>query len=122
MSHEVKLKKLHKIQIITVLADSEDYKEFKKGMNEESVRIMKQNYHNAAQQIVNDPVITCGRTGSKASDNLFGWIKDQIQHSGKIAKQELGIAVIAICEAAGEGRYAEFNGGGNMFNKLFGDD
>jgi hypothetical protein len=119
MAHEVKLKKLHKIQILQALAESEDYKEFRKLRDPESIRIMKQQYSDAAEKIAYDPEISCGRVGSRAGDNLFGWIVDQLNHSGKLAKQELGIAVIEICKAAGEGRYDEFCGGGNMFGKLF---
>jgi hypothetical protein len=119
MAHEVKLKKLHKIQILQALAESEDYKEFRKLRDPESIRIMKQQYSDAAEKIAYDPEIACGRVGYKASDNLFGWIRDQMLHSGALARQELGIAVIAICEAAGEGRYDQFCGGGNMFGKLF---
>ena len=119
MAHDVKLKKLHKIQILQALAESEEYKEFRKLRDPESIRIMKRQYEDAGLKIVNEPAIGCGRVGTKPSDNLFGWIRDQILHSGKLAKQELGIAVIAICEAAGEGRYDEFCGGGNMFGKLF---
>jgi hypothetical protein len=119
MSHEVKLKRLHRIQILQALAESEEYKEFRKLRDPESIRMMKQQYANAAEKISYDLEISCGRVGTKAHDNLFGWIRDQIFHSGKLARQELGIAVIAICEAAGEGRYDEFCGGGNMFGKLF---
>lgn len=119
MAHEVKLKKLHRIQILQALAESEEYKEFRKLRDPESIRLMKHNYSNAAEQIAQDPLIKCGRVGSKSGDNLFGWIRDQILHSGPLAKQELGVAVVAICEAAGEGRYDQFCGGGNMFGKLF---
>ena len=119
MSHKVKLTKFHKTQILQTLADSEEYKEFKKLRDPESIRIMKKKYNEAATQIYTEREIVCGKVGIKPSDNLFGWIRDQILHSGPLAKQELGIAVISICEAAGEGRYDEFNGGGNMFGKLF---
>jgi hypothetical protein len=119
MTHTVKLKKLHKIQILQALAESEEYKEFRKLRDPESIRIMKKQYSDAAEKIAYDTEISCGRVGYQSSDNLFGYIRDQLLHSGKLAKQELGIAVIAICEAAGEGRYDEFCGGGNMFGKLF---
>jgi hypothetical protein len=120
MAHQVKLKRQHRLQILEALAESQNYKQFKKLRDPESIEKMIVNYEHAAGQVYNEfEAITCGRVGTKPGDNLFGWIRDQILHSGKLAKQELGLAVIAICEAAGEGRYDEFCGGGNMFGKLF---
>jgi hypothetical protein len=118
MSHEIKLNKFHKKVLGEVLYDSLIYKRDVKLRNPESIAKMEEEYCGAVRQIVEDDIITCGKTGTRPKDNFFGWIKDQILHSGKLANSEWGQLAISICEAAGENRYEQFNRT-TIINRLF---
>jgi hypothetical protein len=109
MKHKIKLIKAHKTTLVEALAQSLDIKEAKL-VKQDSLEGMRKQYLDAAEKIVNGE-IECGRSGITARDNLFGWIIDQIKHSGKLYKHQLGKTAIDICEAAGTGEleYKQFH-------------
>jgi hypothetical protein len=109
MKHKIKLIRDHREILIETLAQSLEIKE-NKLVKIDSLNGMRRQYYDAAEKIVQGE-IECGRSGLKANDNLFGWIIDQIKHSGKLYKNELGQFAIDICEAAGTGEqeYKQFH-------------
>lgn len=105
MSHQVSLTRTHQRILLEALLQSMEIKS-KKLVKQDSIRIMNKMYNDAAEKIVKG--VVCGKTGSKASDNLFGWLVDQFNHSGKLPDTEFGQLAISICQAAGENRYEKF--------------
>jgi len=101
MKHKIKLIKDHREILLETLAQSLEIKDIKL-RNPDSKRIMEKQYYDAALKIC-EGTIECGRSGTKPGDNLFGWIIDQIKHSGKLYDHELGKFAIDICQAAGLG-------------------
>ena len=106
MSHTIHLTKNHQRMILEALLESQTIKE-NKLVKQDSIQGMIAQYNRAAERIwAND--IECGKMGHRPTDNLFGWIRDQILHSRGMEKTEFGSTVINICEAAGENRYDKF--------------
>jgi hypothetical protein len=104
MAHSIKLRKQHLQILLEVLTVSREYK-MRNLRNPASKDIMIKQYRQAEDRLYSEIEIACGRKGWQASDNLFGYIRDQVYHSGKIADSELGKHAIAICEAAGGDSY-----------------
>lgn len=70
---------------------------------------MIKQYRKAENRLCEQVQIECGRRGWRPEDNVFGWIRDQIFHSGRLEETELGKHAIDICEAAGGDTYAAYN-------------
>ena len=115
MAHTVKLKTEHQMVLLEALLCSLEAKSkfVKPEKHAEAVR----QYEDAGKKILNS--ISCGRIGDTASDNLFGWIKDQMTHSGDFSHTELAHRAIDICEAAGRNQYERFCNR-NIYDQLFG--
>jgi hypothetical protein len=116
MKHTIKLIKDHKEILLETLAQSLEIKEAKL-VKKDSIAGMRRQYYDAAEKIYNGEIV-CGRSGALATDNLFGWMIDQIKHSGKLYKNELGQYSILICRAAAEGEY-EYQQFHNPLPRLF---
>jgi len=105
MSHTISLTKTHKRILLEALLESHTIKE-KKLRNPEGLRIMTEMYNDAANKLLSN--VECGKNGSKSSDNLFGWLIDQFNHSGNLPDTEFGKLAILICESAGRNQYEQF--------------
>jgi len=106
MSHEIELTRNHKRILLEVLALSQEAK-LKKLRNPDSIAGMNEEYEKAGMRILQSS-IECGRIGTKSSDNFFGWLIDQIMHSGKLADTELAQLAIDICQACGRNSYGDY--------------
>ena len=106
MAHQIILTKNHKRILLEVLNESLIIKQ-KRLQKADSIKRMENEYINAGEKIYSD-YVECGRLGSRAGDNLFGWYRDQILHSGKLSETEIGQLALSICEAAGTNRYDQF--------------
>jgi hypothetical protein len=115
--HQVKLTNNHKRILLEAILESELVKK-RKLRNPSSIKGMEEEYYKAAKRIAEESHIECGRRGHKAGDNLFGWLRDQIFHSGDLSLTEFGQLAISICEAAGDGEYDKFTQM-TIINKLF---
>lgn len=105
MSHTIELTKNHKRVLLEALYESQTVK-YNKLRKPESIDRMILEYNKAAQKLLKP--VECGKVGSKAGDNLFGWLKDQFHHSGKLPDTEFGKLAINICEAAGNNSYEAY--------------
>jgi len=107
MPHVIDLTDSHKRILLEVLLLSQEHKEMRL-RNPDSLVRMRKEYIKAAEQIYDSLPIECGREGIRLNDNLFGWLRDQMFHSGKLLDTEIGRLAISICEAAGEDRYQQY--------------
>lgn len=117
MSHKTRLKKQHLQILLEAIHTSREYK-LRNLRNPSSKDLMIQQYRKAEDRLCSEIEIECGKRGHQANDNLFGWIRDQIFHSGKLDETELGKNAIDICEAAGDNCYEQFCKH-TIFNSLF---
>jgi len=102
MAFKIKLTKDHQeILVSALLASSIEKKQFVDAIKHEQT--MNQ-YIDAATKLLD--TVTCGRSGH----NIFTWLIDQIKHSPRLAKTELGKHAIIIADAAShsEKRYEDF--------------
>jgi len=105
MTHTVNLTSAHKRILLECLLESHTIKE-NKLRNPDSLKQMTELYNAVGTKLL-EPVV-CGKTGTKVSDNVFGWYIDQINHSGKLPDTEFGKLAIEICRAAGMNNYQKF--------------
>ena len=105
MAHQVALTKNHKRILLEALLESQSIKE-RKLKSPESIYKMNAMYADAAEKLLT--TVECGKMGYKSTDNIFGWMIDQIHHSGKLSETEFGQLAINICKAAGDGQYESF--------------
>lgn len=105
MTHTVELTKNHKRVLLEALYESQTFK-YNSLRKPDSISRMIDEYNKAAQKLLKP--VECGKTGHKAGDNLFGWLRDQFFHSGRLPDTEFGKLAISICEAAGGNTYETF--------------
>jgi len=107
MPHQVTLTDSHKRILLEVLLLSQEHK-LKRLRNPDSLTRMQTEYLAVAEKIYDGLPIECGREGIRLNDNLFGWFRDQLFHSGPLINTEIGRLAVDICEAAGEDRYQQY--------------
>jgi len=105
MAHTIKLTRNHQRILIEALAISLEIKS--EVLSKRALETANRYYLDAAEKIKNNNV-ECGKTGKNPKDNIFGWIRDNLYHSGSFEKTELGKLAISICEAASYNEYDTF--------------
>lgn len=115
MAHTVKLKPEHQAVLLEALLCSLEAKAA--FVRAEKHAAAKKQYEDAGAKLLKS--VSCGRIGETAADNLFGWIRDQLLHSGDFTHTELAQRAIDICEAAGNNQYDRFCNR-NIYDSLFG--
>jgi hypothetical protein len=114
MPHTVKLAGRDQILLLSLLADSYEYKSERKLRNEDSIKKMSEYYIDAAEKI-RDNYIDVNSTKS----NFFKWVSNQLSHSGtKIWTSEECQEAIRVCEACSNNTYEKYRAQ-RAANKLF---
>lgn len=81
MAHVVKLHPEDRLLLVAMLYESMIIKEERLLKTSSSIKKMKEEYLDAAEKLVNQEYIDCGKQGTKNTDNFFGWLKDNLSYT-----------------------------------------